>query len=78
MLPGNKPTPEQQRQLATLEAEYAVARASIRNRIGETRDEIMRLGVGGAPAAGAKAGIGTLPGAGGTPGAGSIKVERIK
>jgi len=72
MLPGNKPTPEQQRQLATLEAEYEVARASIRNRIGETRDEIMRMG------AGTKSGIGTLPSADGTPGAGSIKVERIK
>lgn len=77
MIPGNKPSPEQQRQLATLEAEYEVARASIRNRIGETRDEIMRLGVGGAPAAGAKAGIGALPGAGGTSGAGQIKVERL-
>jgi hypothetical protein len=72
MLPGNKPTPEQQRQLATLEAEYEVARASIRNRIGETRDEIMRMG------AGTKSGIGTLPSAGGTPGAGQIKVERLK
>jgi hypothetical protein len=72
MIPGNKPTPEQQRQLATLEAEYEVARASIRNRIGETRDEIMRMGVGGG------GGIGTLPGAGGTPGAGQIKVERLK
>jgi hypothetical protein len=72
MLPGTTPTPEQQRRLATLEAEYEVARASIRNRIGETRDEIMRMG------AGTKSGIGTLPSAGGTPGAGQIKVERLK
>lgn len=62
MVPGAKRTPEQERELQDAVAERDLAKAAVRKRLGETRQEIMSMG-------GSQ---------GGAQGGGGIKVERVK